>query len=332
MSVTNQTQTNTTVGIQRQGLAGLVLFSLLTTLPCCICLFINGIMLFTLRSKPVFRETSRYILLFNLLFADTVQLAQSQTMYLLSAAGVKLLNAVCGALTAFYTLPHGVSVLTLVTMSLERYVAVCYPLRHAAIITIKNTGVVICVVWALSSLNCLIQLRLVLNVHSENWQHMQKTDFCGKDSVYRDPVSQLYDKASTYFLFVLAGVTVTFSYVGIIVAAKSASTDKASAKRARKTLLLHLVQLGLSMSSTIHSSLLIVVFTNLDRASAVIIQILLYICLIIVPKCLSSLIYGLRDQTIRPVLMLHLCWHCRVLPVMSMTSTNTRVRTFTAKS
>ncbi|XP_041863725.1 odorant receptor 131-2-like [Melanotaenia boesemani] len=332
MSVTNQTQTNTTVGIQRQGLAGLVLFSLLTTLPCCICLFINGIMLFTLRSKPVFRETSRYILLFNLLFADTVQLAQSQIMYLLSAAGVKLLYTVCCVLTALNNLSHIISPLTLVVMCLERYVAVCYPLRHAAIITIKNTVVVICVVWALSSLNFLTQLNLMLKDHFKDLQHLMMTDFCGKDNLLFDPVSQLYDKASTYFLFALAGVTVTFSYVGIIVAAKSASTDKASAKRARKTLLLHLVQLGLSMSSTIHSSLLIVVSTNLDRASAVIIQILLYICLIIVPKCLSSLIYGFRDQTIRPVLMLHLCWHCRVLPVMSMTSTNTRVRTFTAKS
>ncbi|CAK6979968.1 odorant receptor 131-2-like, partial [Scomber scombrus] len=72
--------TNITAGLQYQGLLGIVMFSILTSVPCCVFLFINGTMLFTLRSKLVFRETSRYILLYNLLFADTVLLAQSQLL------------------------------------------------------------------------------------------------------------------------------------------------------------------------------------------------------------------------------------------------------------
>ncbi|XP_072230574.1 odorant receptor 131-2-like [Leuresthes tenuis] len=312
MSFINQTQTNTTAEFQRQGLLGIVLLTTITTLICCVFLFVNGTMLFTLRSKPVFRETSRFILLSNLLFADTVQLADSQTLFLMSALGVKVLYPVCAALTVLYILPHGVSFLTLVLMCLERYIAVCYPLRHAAIITIRNTGAAICVLWTFSSLNCLIQLSLMLNVSFEDMQQMQMKDYCGKESVFHNPVSNLYDKTSTYSLFTLAGVTVTFSYFGIIVAARSASTDKASAKKALKTLLMHLLQLGLSMSSTVHSTLIIVVSTNLDRVIAVNIQVLLYLCLNIIPKCLSSLIYGLRDQTIRPVLMFYLSCRCQV--------------------
>ncbi|XP_072230572.1 odorant receptor 131-2-like [Leuresthes tenuis] len=315
MSFINQSQTNSTAEIQRQGLLVIVLLSTVTTLPCCVFLFINGTMLFTLRSKPVFRETSRFILLSNLLFADTVQLVHNQTLFLLSALGVKVLYPVCAALTVLYSLQHGVSFLTLVLMCLERYVAVCYPLRHAAIITIRNTGAAICVLWTFISLSCLIQLSLVLNVTFEEMHHMQMKDYCGKENVFLDPKSNLYDKASTYFLFVLAGVTVTFSYFGIIVAARSASTDKASAKKALKTLLLHLLQLGLTMSSTVHSTLIIVVSTR-DRILTINIQTILYISLIIVPKCLSSLIYGLRDQTIRPVLMLHLSCRCRSLTVV----------------
>ncbi|KAF7648079.1 hypothetical protein LDENG_00162470 [Lucifuga dentata] len=61
-----------------------------------------------------------------------------------------------------------------------------------------------------------------------------------------------------------------------MLAARSASTDKDSARKARNTLLLHMVQLGLTLSSTM---------------------------------CLSALIYGLRDQTIRSTLMYYLC--CR---------------------
>ncbi|KAM4545873.1 odorant receptor 131-2-like [Odontesthes bonariensis] len=324
MSFIDQTQTNTTVEIQYLELLGIVLISTVTTLLCCVFLFINGTMLFTLRSKPVFRETSRYILLYNLLFADTVQLAYSQAMFLLSACRVTLLYPVCAAITAFNILSHITSPLTLVVMCMERYVAVCYPLRHAAIVTIRNTGLTICVIWSFSSLNAVSQLSLMLNVRFKN---LQMKDFCGKESVFLDPRSNLYDKASTYSLFALAGVTVTFSYFGIIVAARSASTDKASAKKALKTLLLHLLQLGLTMSSTVHSTLLKAVYSHLDRVLAVRIQILIYICLIILPKCLSSLIYGLRDQTIRPVLMLTLSCRCRRFSIISVVPADTKNRT-----
>ncbi|KAM6907114.1 odorant receptor 131-2-like [Xenentodon cancila] len=315
MLFTYQNQTNTTAGLRFQGLLSVVFASIVTTLPCCVFLFVNGVMLFTLRSKAVFRETSRYILLYNLLFADTIQLAYSQVLFLMSASRVTMLYSVCAAVTVLNSLFNHVSNLTLVSMCLERYVAVCYPLRHATIITIKNTGVTIGVLWTFSLVNILIQIGLILNF--EELQQMQMKDFCGKESLFLDPLPNMYEKASTYFIFVLAGVSVSFSYIGIIVAARSASTDKASATKARKTLLLHLLQLGLSMSSVVHNSLLVVISKALDRLTAVYIQIFIYVIIIIFPKCLSSLIYGLRDQTIRPVLLFNLGCQCRGSPLLN---------------
>ncbi|KAM4726920.1 odorant receptor 131-2-like [Anableps anableps] len=306
MVFTNQTQLNTTVNLQREGLISILTASIVTTLQCAVFLFINVTMLYTLRSKQVFRETSRYILLFNLLFADTVQMAHSQSMFLLSSFRLTLLYPVCAALTAFSSLTLSTSIVTLVIMCLERYIAVCYPLRHSAIITIRNTGVVICVIWCASSLHVITQLSLMLKFSFQDLQHTQMMDFCGKESVFIDPASALYDRAFTYFLFVLGGVTVTFTYTGIMVAVHSASTDKASASKARRTLLLHLLQMGLTVSSTIYNSLIIAVSKHFGRLEAVRVQVFLYICIIVLPRCLSSLIYGLRDQTIRPILMLNL--------------------------
>ncbi|XP_070773696.1 odorant receptor 131-2-like [Enoplosus armatus] len=312
MSYKNQSQANITVALQYQGLLGIVLFSILTTVPCCVFLFINGTLLFTLRSKPVFRETSRYILLYNLLFADTVQMALSQLLYILAACRIRLTYPVCGVLVMLADLTSVISPLTLVVMCLERYVAVCYPLRHATIITIRNTGVAICLVWAFSSLNILTRVLLLLWFPFEDLESLHLKDFCGKESMLLDPMSDLYDQAYSYFLFVSAGVAVVSSYIGVMVAARSASTDKASAHKARNTLLLHLVQLGLSLSSTIHNPLLLAISKVLERIVLVRIQIVVYVCIVIFPRCLSALIYGLRDQTIRPILMYHLCcqWRC----------------------
>ncbi|XP_070700229.1 odorant receptor 131-2-like [Pempheris klunzingeri] len=303
---------NVSVELQYQSLVERLVFSSVTTLPCCVFLFINVTMLFTLRSKVVFRETSRYVLLFNLLLADTVLLIQSQLLYLLAACRIMLMYPVCGLLTMLADLTNEVSPLTLVVMSLERYVAVCYPLRHAAVVTIRNTAGAIILVWAFSSLNILTRVLLLVDFPFEDQESLQMTDLCSDIAMFLGPMSRHYDEAYTCFLFLSAGVAVASSYIGVIIAARSASTDRASVRKARNTLLLHLVQLGLSLSSTVYNPLLIALSRTVSRIVFVRVQTVLYVCTFIFPRCLSSLIYGIRDQTIRPALMHRLC--CQVRP------------------
>ncbi|XP_034463202.1 odorant receptor 131-2-like [Hippoglossus hippoglossus] len=289
-----------------------VMMGTVTSVPCCIFFFINVTMLFTLRSKAVFRESSRYILLYNLLVADTMQMALSQLMYLLAVCRTRLSYPVCGLLIMLANFTNEISPLTLVVMSLERYVAVCQPLRHATIITITNTALAIIVVWAISSLNVLVRVLLLLDFPFENLDTLQMKDFCGTLVLFLGPMSDDYDKAYTCFVFVSATVVITCTYIGVMVAARSASTDKASARKARNTLLLHLVQLGLSLLSTIHNSVIGAISKIVTRPILLIILNTLYVFLIMLPRCLSSLIYGLRDKTIRPVFLYHLCCGLRL--------------------
>ncbi|XP_070839530.1 odorant receptor 131-2-like [Chaetodon trifascialis] len=324
--MSNGSQSQINVIVELGFLEKMILYTV-STLPCCVFLFINGTMLFTLRRKTVFRETSRYILLYNLLFADTVLLVQAQLMYIMAACRITLTYPVCGVFTMLANLTTVISPLTLVLMSLERYVAVCYPLRHATIITIRKTEVAIVVIWAASSLSILTRVLLLLNFPFEDLQSLQMKRFCGKESMLLNPVSDLYDKFNTCCLFVSAGVAIICSYIGVMVAARSASTDKASARKARNTLLLHLVQLGLSLSSTVHNPVLIAIYKVLDRIIIVRIQIVLYVCIIIFPRCLSSLIYGLRDRTIRPILLYNLCCQRRRSISVSVTPGKAKIST-----
>lgn len=306
-------QTNISVGLHdlERGL-----LSSLTTLPCCVFFCINVIMLFTLRSKSVFRETCRYILLYNLVLADTLQMAVSQILYMMSICRITLPYPVCGILVMFANLTNEISPLTLVLMSLERYVAVCYPFRHATIITIRNTEVSIITIWIFCSLNILIRVLLLLEFPFEELQRLQlKRYVCNTFLMFLTPVSHEYDKAYTCFLFVSAFVGVTCSYVGVMLAARSASTDKASAGKARNTLLLHLVQLGFSLSSTVNNALLLLTSKTVSNRVSLLIQNALYVLLFILPRCLSALIYGLRDQTIRPILVYNLCCQLKLLAV-----------------
>ncbi|CAI5642525.1 unnamed protein product [Oreochromis niloticus] len=305
MSNVSQSYTNMSIEVQYQELLRVIIISTLSTVPSFIFLFINGTMLFTLRSKPVFRDTPRYILLYNLLFADTVQLAQSQVLFLLSIFRVKLPYPVCGFLSLLANLTTGISPLTLSVMPLERYVAVCYPLRYPTVITIRNTGAAIIVIWIISSLNNLT--RLIFFFPFEMLKNLQVKDRCSNIAVLLGTRSDQYDTAFTCLVFVSAGVAVIFSYIGVILAARSASANKALARKARNTLLLNMMQLCLSLCSTINNPLLIALSRTVTMTIFSWVQNVFYVCFIILPRCLSSLIYGLRDQTIRPVLMYHLC-------------------------
>ncbi|XP_023198599.1 olfactory receptor 4N4-like [Xiphophorus maculatus] len=299
-------QSNISVGLQYQEFLERVITFTLCTIPSCVFLFINGTMLFTLRSKPVFRDTCRYILLFNLLIADTAQLAICQVLFLISVCRITLTYPVCGMLTVFANITNVISPLTLMVMSLERCVAVCFPLRHAMIVTIRNTRLAIIAVWTSGSLHNIFRIILLLDFPFKNLDSLQMINLCNEFNMQLGSRSKMYDNAFTGFLFASAAIVIISSYVGVIIAARSASTGKASALKARNTLMLHLVQLCLSLSSTTYNSMLVALIKIVQTVVFMRLHKFLYILMIIFPRCLSSLIYGLRDQTIRPILLVHL--------------------------
>ncbi|XP_032433010.1 odorant receptor 131-2-like [Xiphophorus hellerii] len=299
-------QSNISVGLQYQEFLERVITFTLCTIPSCVFLFINGTMLFTLRSKPVFRDTCRYILLFNLLIADTAQLAVCQVLFLISVCRITLTYPVCGMLTVFASITSVTSPLTLMVMSLERCVAVCFPLRHAMIVTIKNTRLAIIAVWTSGSLHNIFRVILLLDFPFKDLDSLQMTNLCNEFNMQLGSRSKMYDVAFTGILFASAAIVIISSYVGVIIAARSASTGTASALKARNTLMLHLVQLCLSLSSTTYNSMLIALIKIVQTVVFIRLHKFLYILMIIFPRCLSSLIYGLRDHTIRPILLSHL--------------------------
>ncbi|KAM3869040.1 odorant receptor 131-2-like [Diretmus argenteus] len=309
MSNTTQSWGNSSARNQSREVA---LYAFLSILPCIIFLYVNGVMLFTLRSKPVFSETPRYILLYNLLFADTIQLALGQLLYILAMAHVYMVRYVCAALAMVAILATDISPFNLAVMSLERYVAICFPLNHATVITIRSTGAAIAVVWAVCSANTLVRFLMLLFLEATPF-HRSMQGFCAKESLFRLKIFYDFDKGFMCVVFVSVGMIIICSYIGVIVAARSASADKASTSKARKTVLLHLFQLALSLSSTLVSTILSAIHGKVNRATMVRINYILFLFLINLPRCLSCLIYGLRDQTIRPVLMYHLSFCLRHL-------------------
>ncbi|XP_019119221.2 odorant receptor 131-2-like [Larimichthys crocea] len=291
-----------------------MLFGMVSVGSSCSFLYINGILLFTLRKKPVFCETSRYILLFNLLFADTAHLVSNIMLYFLSSLRIKITYYACSTLVLLSIFTAPVSPLTLAVMSLERYVAVCYPLRHATIFTMRSTGMAIALVWGFSFIHILIRIFMLLYVFTKISLNLHLRNFCSKEAIFFAPLFNDFEEAYASTLFLSVGLAIIASYIGVALVARSVSTNKASAIKALQTLLLHLIQLSLILTSTLFSTIVVAIARTVGRADLMRIYNICFVCLSVLPRCLSALIYGLRDQTIRPVLMQNLCcwWRCSV--------------------
>ncbi|XP_061817734.1 odorant receptor 131-2-like [Nerophis lumbriciformis] len=295
--------------VTQVGLVERVISSSITSVACLVFLLINAVIMFTLRRKRVFRETSRYILLFHLLLADTLLIASSQVLYLLHTYRISLTYPQCGVLVMLTIMTNDISPLVLVVMSLERYVAVCHPLRHASIITARNTGAAVLSVWILSLLQVVTLVLVLLRFPFDQLETLKMPKQCSSDEIFLLPVLYHCRTAFTALLFTFVCLLVVCSYIGVVVAARSASRsqrDKESARKAQKTLLLHLLQLGLILLSCNHFAVLVFFYSAFPRMIFLRIQAFLYVCFFFLPRWMASLIYGLRDRSIRVVLTANL--------------------------
>ncbi|XP_064205501.1 odorant receptor 131-2-like [Anguilla rostrata] len=295
---------------------GVPVKAVLSMTPTFFFLYVNIVMLFTLRCKVIFRETSRYILFANMLFVDTLSLLICVFLYILAVGRLYFSGIACLVVVVSAGALMRISPLNLAMMSLERYVAICFPLRHVEVITCWRTGGAIIVMWVVGSLNSFADLLTFVMAGSNfgsTW------GFCSRNLVFPLKVYNQINTAFSVIYFLMVGVIIIYTYISITMVAKSATSDKISATKANKTVLLHLFQLGIYLASLLHEPLLIVAFMYMDRISFLNVQYVLFVTLLIFPRCLSPLIYGLRDQIFSPIFLYNFTFSFRgtVKPVMS---------------
>ncbi|XP_058272460.1 odorant receptor 131-2-like [Hemibagrus wyckioides] len=262
--------------------------------------YLNAIMVYTLCTKPVFKESPRYILFKHMLLNDSIQLIVTSLLYFLGVAYLKLVVAACAFLVLVSSTTFRNAPLNLALMSVERYVAISFPLRHAEIATQKRTYIAIGIIWCMGLLHFLIDLLYVL-ITDPNFFFVSEI-FCTRERLFIKQWQLDVYQGFNIFYFVSVSVIILFTYIRILITARSISSNKDSAVKAHKTVLLHIIQLGLCLTSFLYSFI--------ERAAAmastssslfVDIRYLNYLFVLILPRCLSPLIYGLRDDAVRPL-------------------------------
>ncbi|KAM7401558.1 hypothetical protein PAMP_016865 [Pampus punctatissimus] len=293
MNLSSVNGTSAVVGNQRDFFTIAVTKNVIVTVLCISINYINGTLVHTFRKHRIFSSNPRYILFIHLVLNDMLQLALSTLLHIISYALHTINVPFCIILLIVSILTTLNTPLNLAGMAVECYIAICIPLRHGQICTIRKTYILIGLIWVASTLSILPDVFILLA--TEPVQFFYSKVLCARDYVFRSNHSLKKRDASHIICLILVWLTLLYTYFRILFVAKEATLD---IKKARNTILLHGFQLLLCMLTYMRPMfeqgllyLLPKQLLAIRFASYVIVQIL--------PRFVSPVVYGLRDQTFR---------------------------------
>ncbi|XP_041836751.1 odorant receptor 131-2-like [Melanotaenia boesemani] len=265
--------------------------------------YINGTLVHTFRKHQVFNMNPRYILFIHLVLNDMIQLTVTISLFILIYVFYMINASLCCFIITFAVFTNLNTPLNLAAMAVECYIAVCFPLRHSQLCTIKRTYSLIGCIWALSAVSVLPDIFIILATEPEWLFH--STIFCERDNLFRHPVSLKKRDVSHLLYLTVVWLVLLCTYFRIFLAAKTVNSVEGNFKKARNTILLHGFQLLLSMLTYVAPALTQILFKWFPKYY---VQILFvnYLFVQIFPRFVSPIVYGLRDKTFRQYLKKHL--------------------------
>ncbi len=254
--------------------------------------FINGMLVVTFFSNPMFSRDSRYILYIHLVINDMLMICISVTLYVLTYISPLVNSPLCYTLVVLGTTTFTITPLNLAGMAIERFIAICKPLHHAQICTPQRTHIFICLIWVVGAMPSLADIIILLSVQPISL--FRSTVLCYTFNLFPTKHNKDRITASQVICMSLVWITLIYTYCRVLFTAGKA-ISKGSANKARSTILLHGVQLLLCMLSYITPvmDMFVSPYFPVHRTN---ISFFNYLITNIMPRLLSPLIYGVRDQ------------------------------------
>ncbi|XP_076003233.1 odorant receptor 131-2-like [Genypterus blacodes] len=255
--------------------------------------YVNGTLIHTFMKNQILYVNPRYILFIHLVVNDMIQVTLATLLFVLGNNFYKINVCFCCIIILFAVLTTLNSPLNLAVMAIECYIAICLPLRYHEVLAIKKTYVLIGLIWAMSTVSIAPDVFVMLV--TEPAEFFYSDVVCLRDQIFRTPVMKNKRNISHIIYLVVVWLILIVVYCRIFFTAKAADGQ---AKKARKTVLLHGFQLLLCMLTFVYSTFKKAAFYWSPKHYLHV----LYVCFIIIqilPRFISSIVYGLRDQVFR---------------------------------
>ncbi len=258
-----------------------------------IIMSINGMFVLKFFRSSVFYNDPRYILYIHLVINDMLMFFFSVSLAVMAYAWQNVPLPFCATLLIITSTTHKNTPLTLAGMAVERYIAICNPLHHHQICTVRRTYILISLIWGVGVIPGLADLIILSIVRPLSV--FTTAASCSASILYSTQYHEIQSRFMNGLFSSVVWVILVFTYCKVLIAARRASADKSSAKKAQSTILLHGAQLLLCMLSYITAVIdkIFAQFLINDRKKVTIPN---YFITNLLPGLLTPLIYGVRDQ------------------------------------
>ncbi|XP_066517351.1 odorant receptor 131-2-like [Hoplias malabaricus] len=255
--------------------------------------YINAVMLFTFYRKKAFRTETRYILFAHTLLIDVIFLVMADTVVILSHNYVFFPTAYCIPFCMLMDAVTTCTPLTITAMCVERYVAICMPLRHSSISTPSRAMTAILIIWILSYIKPFMDLSILVTTVSG--EYFLEPTLCHYEIMTPEQWHQMIRGILYIIDFIMIFLTEFFCYLMIVLAAKAASVDKKSARKGLRTVSLHMLQLILCTIEIICPYIEAMVI-EIDNQLYLSVRYFNFITFNVIARAVSTVVYGLRDE------------------------------------
>ncbi|XP_066497287.1 odorant receptor 131-2-like [Hoplias malabaricus] len=256
-------------------------------------LYINVLMLFTFYRKQAFRTETRYILFTHTLLLDVIFLVLTDIVVILSYSYVLLPTAYCIPFCMLMDAVSSCTPLTITAMCVERYVAICMPLRHSSISTPSRTITAILIIWVISYIKPFTDFFILVATVSE--EYFLEPTLCHYEIMTPEKWHHFMRGILDISDFIIILLTECFCYLMIALVARTASVDKKSAGKGLRTISLHMFQLILCTFGIVGPYIEAVVI-QLDINMYFAVRYFNFLTFNVIARAISPLIYGLRDE------------------------------------
>nr|XP_024658355.1 olfactory receptor 4D9-like [Maylandia zebra] len=264
--------------------------------------YINGMFVYTYFKSVVFQQDPRYVLYIHLVINDMIMLTVTVMLQILTYT-TPLSFAPCCVMLLISVTANKNSPLNLAGMAVERYIAVCRPLHHSQLCTVQRAYALIALIWAVSFIPSISDVIILLVV--QPLSVFTKNVICYPSFVYNTPYHETQSLVIQVLLFSFVFLTLIVTYMKVLCAARAvSSSNQASAKNAHNTILLHGVQLLICMLSYISPFINLILVTAWPHKRTIIL-FTTFLFTNLLPRLLSPLIYGARDQKLSSHFRVH---------------------------
>ncbi|KAM4702122.1 odorant receptor 131-2-like [Discoglossus pictus] len=242
-------------------------------------------------TTPHIRENARYVLFAHMLVTDTLYVFVTAFLLL---GGLYLLCVpvpICFLVITLASSTFRVTPYNLAAMSLELYIAICHPLRHAELCSGQRSNQVIAMMWVVA---LIPNVSNFISLSSSVQKGFSLCVLCRREYLTINQLQVTMRSLTLIINLALVAMIIVYTYIKIMLVALKIGSSKSSVFKAGKTVMLHALQLLLCMTS--FASTLTETHIRKHTDLLPISNFILFMCL---PRLLSPLIYGIRDEVIQ---------------------------------